>query len=465
MVAHAVEPSQSDDAGVTVGITGQQWRASVSAWGAVAPWAEERSAPLEWAVAADDRWHLPAKEAAVRQRRVDGTPVIETRVRIPDGDAVHRVWSVADRGGLTVIEIENDSPLPFAVAFFGRSVLTERAPSDLPIQGIDLPDDAVTLPIAHHTSIRVAIPHGPLPAGVDPHAVSLANLPSGATVARGWSALTDRASRIDLPDVGLAAAVTAARCDLMLEGPVRADDDPVGFVLDVGELVRCGDDAEPWLVEIVAPLEAVARSDDPQLPAALDAAHRIAVLAGDRRAARDIAKMGNRVADRIPAPELRPFSELERGPSAGRFVTSVERRLMSGGDVLPMGLPSSWLGVNFELHGVPMSPTSTVSIAVRWHGERPAVLWEQTGDPQRLTATSIDPAWSAESRTGEDLWDAQRSPRASSLSVSAGKLSATPQAVPASPTAREATAATSVDAATNTPDAHPLADPDSTSFS
>ena len=54
------------DAGITVGVTGQQWRASVSAWGAVTPWAEERLAPLDWAVAADDRWHLPSKEPAVR---------------------------------------------------------------------------------------------------------------------------------------------------------------------------------------------------------------------------------------------------------------------------------------------------------------------------------------------------------------------------------------------------------------
>jgi hypothetical protein len=229
--------------------------------------------------------------------------------------------------------------------------------------------------------------------------------------------------------------------------------------------VRCGDEAEPWLVEIVAPLEAVARSNDPQLPAALDAAHRIAVLAGDRRAARDIAKMGDRVADRIPAPELRPFSELERGPSAGRFVASVERRLVCGGDVLPMGLPASWLGVNFELHGVPTSPSSTVSIAVRWHGERPAVLWEQTGEPQRLTATAIDPSWSAESRTGEGLWDAPRSTRAAALSVSAGRLSATPQAAPASPPTWEAAAKSSVDATPNMPDVPPVADPDSTSFS
>lgn len=461
MVTHAVERISTDHAGITVGVTGQQWRGSVSAWGAVTPWAEERLAPLDWAVAADDRWHLPSKEAAVRQRRFDGTPVIETRVRIPDGDAVQRVWCVADRGGLTVIEIENDSPLPFAVAFFGRSVLTERSPSDVQIQGIELPDDAITMPVAHHTSIRVAIPHGPLPAGVDPHAVSLASLPSGATVADGWVALTDRASRIDLPDVGLAAAVTAARCDLMLAGPVSADDDPIGFVLDVGELVRCGDEAQPWLAEIVRPLEAVARGDDPQLPAALEAAHRIAVLAGDRRAARDISNMRDRVSGRIPAPELKPFSELERKSSAGRFVASVELRLVSGGDLLPMGMPSAWLGVNFELHGIPTTSTSTVSIAVRWHGERPAVLWEQTGEAQRLTAASIDSAWSSESRTGESLWDAPRSARAMNLQVSAGQLSVTPQVAPALPESQPATEGASLDLSSICS----VADPDSTSFS
>ena len=460
MVARAVAPSSIDDAGVTVGVTGQHWRASVSTWGAVTPWSHDEPASLDWAVAADDRWHVPANETAVRQRRLDGTPVVETRVRIPDGDAVQRVWSVADRGGLTVIEIENDSPLPFAVAFFGRDVLTERTPTDVPIQGVELSDDAITLPIAHRTSIRVAIPHGPIPEGVDPHAVSLAGLPSALSVARGWSTLTDRASRLDLPDVGLAAAVAEARCDLMLEGPVSADDDPVGFVLDVGELVRCGDDAEPWLVEIIAPLEAVARGTDAQLPAALAAAHRIAVSAGDRRAARDIAKLSARVSTRVDPPELGPFSELARGSSAGRFVSAVERRLVSGGDVLPMGLPSSWLGANFELHGVPTSSTSTLSIAVRWHGDRPAVLWEQTGEVQRLTATAIDPAWSTQSPTGEGLWKAPQAARASTLSVSSSRLSAASEAATS-----DAASDTASASAIERPRIGAADDLDSTSFS
>ncbi len=450
----------NDAATTTVGVTGQTWRASVSAWGSVAPWGgdtaggsgqfgdEQDREPksgqnggqaLDWAVAADDRWHLPASEAAVRQRRIAGTPVVETRVRIPDGDAVQRVWAVADRGGLTVIEIENDSPLPFAVAFFGRDVLTERTPTDIPIQGIDLPAGAITLPVAHHTSIRVAIPHAPIPAGLDPHGVGLSGLAGADAVMRGWSGLTDRASRVDLPDVGLADALTAARCDLLLEGPVDAERDPVGFVLDVGELIRCGDEAEPWLFEAVAPLESAARGNDPQLAAAVGAAARIALAAGDTRAAKDIGKMYERVVRRGVQAELGPFSELERGASVGRFVAAVEHRLANGGDLLPMGLPASWLGVNFEMHGVPTSPVSTVSLAVRWHGDRPAVLWEQTGRPLRLTATAADADWTSDAAAGEALWARPRSARSTtlSLSVDPGPTAQLAGQTPAQPSAQQ----------------------------
>jgi len=467
----------SMSAATTVGITGQAWRATVSAWGAVTPWGEVPERTLDWAVAADDRWHVPADEAAVRQHRINGSPVLETRVRIPDGDAVQRVWSVADRGGLTVIEIENDSPLPFAVAFFGRDVLTERTPTDIPIQGIDLPAGAITLPIAHHTSIRVAIPHVPLPAGLDPHGVSFSSLASADAVAHGWSMLTDRASRVDLPDVGLASALTAARCDLLLEGPIDPARDPIGFVLDVGELVRCGDDAEPWLIELVEPIESVARGDDPQLSAAVGAAARVAHAANDQRAAKDIAKLYDRIIGRPDpkhvAAELGPFSELVRGPSVGRFVAAVEQRLANGGDLLPIGVPAAWLGANFELHGVPTSPTSTVSLAVRWHGDRPAVLWEQKGSPQRLTAAAIDADWVTDSAAGEALWVRPRSARTTSLALGTDTaLAAAP--VDAVPVDTGQVDTGPVDAgqvdiaatATGIPAASPgIDDPDSTSFS
>ena len=153
MSTHIADVPTASEPLTTVGVTGQPWRASVTPWGAVLPWGASESAgqTLEWHIAADDRWHSAATEAAVRQHRLAGTPVTETRMRIPDGDAVQRVWSVAANGGFTIVEIENDSPLPFAVAFSGLDVVTERPTSDVPIQGIDLPAGSITLPVGHRT--------------------------------------------------------------------------------------------------------------------------------------------------------------------------------------------------------------------------------------------------------------------------------------------------------------------------
>ena len=113
--------------GVSTGSLGGRWRATVTPWGGIEPWHDEPT--LDWHIAADDRWHSPLREAAVRQRRIDGTAVSETRVKIPSGDAVQRVYSVPDHGGLTLIEIENSSPLPIAVAFTRGDLLTPRPPT------------------------------------------------------------------------------------------------------------------------------------------------------------------------------------------------------------------------------------------------------------------------------------------------------------------------------------------------
>ena len=93
--------------------------------------------------------------------------------------------------------------------------------------------------------------------------------------------------------------------------------------------------------------------------------------------------------------------------SRGSFVDAVERSLVAAGrrtsDILPGGLPPTWLGANFEVHGLPTSARSTLSFALRWHGDRPALLWEQTGPPVTLTATAIDPEWRSDAPSGETL--------------------------------------------------------------
>ena len=287
--------------------------------------------------------------------------------------------------------------LPFAVAFAGARVLTERPPVDVPIQGIDLPDEAIVLPVAHTASVRVAIPH-------DPARFSTWSLPTLApamAVVRGWETVVHRASRLVLPDAGLGEAVTAARSDLLLSGPVDAGADVVGFLLDVAELGRLGDDADAWMPEIVEPIAWISRSDDPEVELALRACERLAVSAGDDRAAGDLARIRERRIRSGRTPETMAagqssFSDLRRGESVGRFVAQVEQRIADEGRLLPLGIPRRWLGSNFEVHGVPTGPRSTVGFAVRWHGERPAVLWEQHGPTQLLTAPAVDADWSSD---------------------------------------------------------------------
>src|SRR5687767_8541279 len=114
----------------TTGVIGQTWRADVTSSGSVEPW--DGSATLDWHVAADDRWHDPRVDTGVRHRRIDGSAVFETKLRIPGGDAVQRVWSVPDRGGYTLVEVTNDSSLPIVVAFTRPDIVAHRPPAKVP---------------------------------------------------------------------------------------------------------------------------------------------------------------------------------------------------------------------------------------------------------------------------------------------------------------------------------------------
>ena len=69
-------------------------------------------------------------------------------------------------------------------------------------------------------------------------------------------------------------------------------------------------------------------------------------------------------------------------------------------------VPDEWLGQGVEVHDAP-THAGRLSYAVRWHGDRPALLWEldahdSVGDV-RLTVPGLDPSWSSHDRSGEAL--------------------------------------------------------------
>ena len=106
-----------------VGNLDSPWEAIVDPRGLVTPWYDGWS--LDWWIGADDRWHLPSREVNVRQRLVEASPVVETAMRIPSGDAIQRVYAIrrsSQEGGgeLVVVEVENASKAPVALALAVR---------------------------------------------------------------------------------------------------------------------------------------------------------------------------------------------------------------------------------------------------------------------------------------------------------------------------------------------------------
>lgn len=376
------------------GVLGRPWRADVTAHGSIEPW--DGGPPLDWHVAADDRWHSPAAEPTARQRRLDGAPVFETRVRIPGGDAVQRVWSVADAGGLTCVEVTNESPLPIACAFTRPDLLTTRPPTEVPIEGIDLPVASTTvLPIGHRATVTVALRHVAPGPGRLPD-----RLADAASVARGWVAMAERASRIDVPESTLVEGVVASRCDLLLIGLADPAFDDVGFLVGIGELVRMGelaaDDLARAVPDVALAAEQVAATAGWPADAALAAAGVVLAMAGERRGLADLTRIITARSSSPVAEDVAVF-----GPLA---VAAVERRLLRGAVLFPDGLPAGWQGASMEARRLVAGPTTKVSFAVRWHGAHLGVLWEVEGDPVELSAPAVDRSWSSTAQRGETLW-------------------------------------------------------------
>lgn len=294
----------------TIGTSGVPACSVVDPRGLVTPWVGGWS--LDWWVGAEDRWYLPSREAAVRQHLVDDAPVVETAMRVPGGDVVHRAYGVQAGGaggaGLVVVEVENATPVPVALAFAVRPYNAEgpapirhigcsgetvsvdgrlalrfaRPPARVALStspagdcaGVVLsgragpggsssaadPAGGVTgafvVPLPHTAIARVVLPlvrPGPVrrrpriwPGRAVPPAVP-SGLPVAAAVARGWRAHAARGMRLVLPDDRLASCVEAQRRFLLLLHD--ADRAAPGFgvpdaVAMVGALGRYGYDAE-----------------------------------------------------------------------------------------------------------------------------------------------------------------------------------------------------------------------------
>jgi len=403
-----------------LGIRAGGWNAIVNERGSVR--LNDGSQVLDWHIAADDRWHDPSTEPSVRQTRRAGVPVVETRLRIPGGDAIQRVYAVADAGGLVVIEITNESTLPIAVAFTRPDLISSRTPSPRGAQGIELPTGSGVFPVAHGSTLRVALraPNN------DVANVDVERLPSFEQLQKGWLKSVEQAGYVIVPEGAVAPLVARLRSDaLILSGHEIEDwatgaggdcaNDPVAYILTLQELLRMGEkltgDSAQIRVDHAARL---AQS----VETLLKENKKSSILPWDVERALFAAqfvfsRMGeNRAADDVSAAQLRMSSAAEPPnvmPADIRAIAWVEEKMVAvqrdgSVQVFGRGIPRLWLGANLECHRVAAGPLHTVSFGIRWHGEKPALLWEVSGPAGvKLDAGICDPTWSTVESTGETL--------------------------------------------------------------
>jgi len=88
---------------------------------------------------------------------------------------------------------------------------------------------------------------------------------------------------------------------------------------------------------------------------------------------------------------------------AARALLVAERA--EGLALLPLPV-DGWYGAGVEVHDLP-TELGHISYAVRWHGIRPALLWDfephPGGEPVLLTIPGLDPAWSTTETRGDAL--------------------------------------------------------------
>ena len=353
---------------------------------------------FEWWIGAEDRWHVAARETAVRQRRLEVAPAYETAMRIPSGDAIHRVYAIGGPGDPVIVEIENDSPVPVALALV-VSGLRAGIGLDLGKTRIDLDRNlqlraskaaahavaaanveallaavargagaattpgtvsagavvALLQPLAHRTRSRFAI----MPDARHEPEVDLVAAPDADAVARGWVAMLRRGMQVVFADPGRQLATDRARVDLLLEAGLRRSGPDVFAAL------------EDWGLD----------------------AEAVAVWGRlgwrDRRAARRRADVG-----------------AGAGCDAATLLRATRDAVVSerADGVIVVAPQSPGPGEPLEVHEAP-TRSGSVSFAIRWHGDHPALLWDVQGAPGslRMVSPSLDPSWSTSEPSGEVL--------------------------------------------------------------
>lgn len=418
---------------------------------------------LEWGVRSGRDWKRAVDEAAVRQNRIDDTPVYETWMRVTGGDVIQRVAVASDGNGRALVcEFENASPEAVVVAVVGLGAgrthaelqlasiagtpwirpcvdagavaagpavwpLVETDPTAADVDGDD--EVAMMIPLPHRQRLTVLVSiEGNLPARPT----------SPEDIAAGWKTVTADALSVEVPDVDLEAAWRRVLGDLILavghDDPIAAGEaawwlDLAGLhgeadrgraaVLAAADRDRLGSDAAVVALRALASKE-LRQGERSELA---EVAGPLAKLARDRldKATVSLVARALDLSEPAAAADARAIIsklELDDREAVSTVAGGAERvlghlfrdaDLIERIEMLP-DIPDTWFGQPIDVRGM-VTGLGTLSFSVRWHGERPAVLWERVGGPDDavLCCPGLDPTWSSTERSGEALLGAPES--------------------------------------------------------
>ncbi|MEI7505239.1 MAG: hypothetical protein WCK23_00340 [Actinomycetes bacterium] len=399
--------------------------------GDVYPWDDAEG--VKWYVAADDRWHIPGDEVAVRQRSIDGAPVLETRVRIPGGDVIQRVWVATGRLGSSALmmEFENDSPMAIAIAIDRQDLLVSRpvavrsSAGEWPAPGLDIPREPTVIPVGHRTTVRAALLISGSTSGLNPAQLNTSDFADWAAVARGWVSLSERASRFTISDLRdsqrVDELIVVERAEIALNPAVFSDapDAAVRWLLEERELKRM-ELKETDLVELSGAVETISRATKRRRIAQADALtgfKAAAYLLGmaQERALDDLRKVVVKIVGSKKSTLMNMLNTYSAGSNVNLIVNEIENEFAVMSDdgvitLLPDGIKAERLGVQFEVHGIAVGLNHRVSFAVRWHGPNAAVIWEIVGPDEVELRSGVDATWSSTNASGEALWRVENVP-------------------------------------------------------
>ncbi|MDE0217418.1 MAG: hypothetical protein OXN79_12705, partial [bacterium] len=290
------------------------------------------------------------------------------------------------------------------------------ATTGLDRKGRDVAAAVWPLPHTARMAVSASLGRGKVPAPSD--------LPDAEAVVRGWQAHLDRGARIEVPDEGLARRIDRNRrrwlgqtgrmetldvaqlCELSVRLDHHGYHDDAEVVLDeiaarwttevpterltalsVHHDLTGDDEAAVRFVEALA--EAVEAAARIGAAAPAEPVERILIAAGQDRAAQDFRRLELNAAE-PPAEGLRAELVADHGEDL----------------LVAPGFRPAWRGGSLAVYGLP-TRFGTLSYAVRWHGARPALLWELDSrpgqDPVVIRAPGLDESWSSQEPTGETL--------------------------------------------------------------